>query len=185
MATRVFALCLMRHLLNFVTFGLLSQSLSGLSADFLAGGLLYALTSPVRMVNITPGNLGITEWVVALVGKVIGFRLMHLHGRALQLLVPRAVERLEDYEWLDGELVAGMVLGWNFGDGHLHAEQLLRSVQAQCGFEPGELRCIFVEAQPFAGRTLGYRIHDAATGLIAEGTLPIQTLRELQPWSCD
>jgi uncharacterized membrane protein YbhN (UPF0104 family) len=75
MAARVFALCLMRHLLNFATFGLLSQALSGVRADFLAGGLLYALTSPVRMVNITPGNLGITEWVVAVVGKVVAFDL--------------------------------------------------------------------------------------------------------------
>ena len=75
MALHVFALCLMRHVLNFVTFGLLSQSLSGVWADFLAGGLLYALTSPVRMVNITPGNLGITEWVVAVVGRVLTFDL--------------------------------------------------------------------------------------------------------------
>jgi hypothetical protein len=122
---------------------------------------------------------------VALVGKVIGFRLMHLHGRALQLLVPRAVDSLSDYEWLDGELVAGLVLGWNFGDGHLHSEQLLRSVQAQCDFAPAELRCIFVEAQPFGGQALSYRIVDAATGPIDQGTLSIQTLRELQPWACD
>src|SRR5207249_8439222 len=85
---------------------------------------------------------------VGLVGKVMGFRLMHLHGRALPLLLPRAVPRAEDYEWVDGELVAGMVLGWNFGDGHLHREELLRAVQEQCGFEEGELRCIFVESQP-------------------------------------
>ena len=75
MALRVFALCLMRHVLNFVTFGWLSQSLSGVSADFLAGGLVYALTSPIRMVNFTPGNLGITEWVVAVVGKMLAFDL--------------------------------------------------------------------------------------------------------------
>src|SRR5262249_35020647 len=62
---------------------------------------------------------------VGLVGKVMGFRLMHLHGRALPELLPKAVPRFEDYEWVDGELVAGMVLGWNFGEGHLHGEQLL------------------------------------------------------------
>ena len=78
-----------------------------------------------------------------LIGKVMGFRLMHLHGRALPLLVPRAVKRFEDYEYVDGELVAGLSLGWNFGDGHLHNEQLMQAIQAQCGFEPGELRCIF------------------------------------------
>jgi hypothetical protein len=44
-------------------------------ADFLTGGLVYALTSPVRMVNVTPGNLGVTEWIVALVGKALAFDL--------------------------------------------------------------------------------------------------------------
>jgi hypothetical protein len=119
---------------------------------------------------------------VGLVGKVMAFRLMHLHGRALPALIPRAVERLEDYEYLDGEIVAGLVLGWNFGDGHLHREGLLRAVQAQCGFEPGELRCIFVEAQALGGRTLAYRIHDAATGLVDRGELDVASLRARQPW---
>ena len=81
-----------------------------------------------------------------LLSKVMAFRLMHLHGRALPILVPRAVERLQNYHWLDGEVVAGMVIGWNFGEGHLHQEQLLEAVQAQCGFAPGELRCVFVES---------------------------------------
>jgi hypothetical protein len=119
---------------------------------------------------------------VGLVGKVMGFRLMHLQGRALPVLLPKAVERLEDYEYIDGEIVAGLVLGWNFGDGHLHREPLLRAVQDQCGFEPGELRCIFVEGQPFARATMDYRIHDAATGLIEAGTLDVNAMRRRQPW---
>jgi hypothetical protein len=120
---------------------------------------------------------------VGLVGKVMGFRLMHLHGRALPLLVPKAVDRLEDYEWLDGELVAGLALGWNFGDGHLHHEQLLASLQAQCGFEEGELRCIFVEPQPLFGKSLAYRIVDAKTGPIESGELAVSELRTRQPWN--
>ncbi|MFO0616320.1 MAG: DUF3556 domain-containing protein [Polyangiaceae bacterium] len=101
---------------------------------------------------------------VALVSKVVGFRMMHLHGRALVKLLPKAVDRVEDYEWMDGEIVAGMVLGWNFGEGHLHQEQLCESIQAQCGFEEGELRCIFVESQPLGRGTMEYRLHDAKTG---------------------
>jgi hypothetical protein len=120
---------------------------------------------------------------IGLVGKVIGFRLMHLHGRALPLLIPRAVDRLEDYEYVDGEIVAGLVLGWNFGDGHLHRESLLAAVQEQCGFEEGELRCIFVEGQPLGRRSLGYRIHDARTGLLEEGELDVGAMRQRQPWS--
>jgi hypothetical protein len=119
---------------------------------------------------------------VGLVGKVMGFRLMHLHGRALPLLVPKAVDRLEDYQWLDGELVAGLALGWNFGDGHLHNEQLLEAIQAQCGFDEGELRCIFVEPQPLFGKSLAYRIVDAKTGQLEAGELAVSELRTRQPW---
>lgn len=119
---------------------------------------------------------------IGLVGKVMGFRLMHLQGRALPILIPKAVDRLEDYEYLDGELVAGLVLGWNFGDGHLHREPLLAAVQDQCGFLPGELRCIFVEGQPLGRATMAYRIHDAATGLIEDGTLDVRAMRQRQPW---
>lgn len=122
---------------------------------------------------------------VGLLGKVIAFRAMHLHGRVLQLALPRAVERVEDYEWADGEIVAGTVLGWNFGDGHLHDEKLLAAVQAQCGFEEGELRCIFVESQPLFGKTLTWRAHDAKRGRVASGEVEVAKLRELQPWPVD
>jgi hypothetical protein len=119
---------------------------------------------------------------VAIVGKVMGFRLMHLHGRALSELVPRAVDRFEDYQWVDGEVVAGLVLGWNFGEGHLHNEQLLGEIQAQCGFDEGELRCIFVESQPFGKSTLSYRIADASSGRLEAGEVQVRDLLNRQPW---
>ena len=56
------------------------------------------------------------------------------------------------YDWMEGEVLGGMVLGWNFGDGHLNHTQLLEAVQAQCGFEPGEVRVVMVESQPLFGR---------------------------------
>jgi hypothetical protein len=119
---------------------------------------------------------------VGMLGRVIAFRQMHLHGRALQILLPKAVDRIEDYEYLDGELVAGIVLGWNFGDGHLHDERLLEAVQTQCAFEEGELRCIFVESQPFGRPWLHWRIADAESGRLEEGRLAIPYLLTLQPW---
>lgn len=119
---------------------------------------------------------------VGMAGRVIAFRLMHLHGRALPMLLPKAVERLEDYVWTDGEQIAGLALGWNFGDGHLHGEQLLRALQAQCAFEEGELRCIMVESEPLGKGTLHYRVLDAKTGLIEEGHARIAELRRCQPW---
>jgi hypothetical protein len=118
-----------------------------------------------------------------LIGRVMAFRMMHLHGRALPHLVPKSVDSLADYEWLDGELIAGLVLGWNFGEGHLHQEQLLQNVQRQCGFDEGELRCIFVESQPVFGRSLAWRVVDAKSGLRERGEVAVEELRAHQAWT--
>jgi len=143
---------------------------------------LERLTTSAGWIYDQLGHLYDRRTCVGIVGKVMAFRLMHLHGRLLSRLIPKAVPRLEDYEWIDGEMVAGMVLGWNFGDGHLHSEELLRAVQSQCSFEEGELRCIMVESQPLGRPTLYYRIHDAKTGLLEKGTANVGELRTLQPW---
>lgn len=73
--TGVLALSFVRHFFNFLTFGLLYQSLSRAPGEFLTGGLVYTITSPIRMVTITPGNFGINEWVAAIVGKALSFDL--------------------------------------------------------------------------------------------------------------
>jgi hypothetical protein len=83
---------------------------------------------------------------------------------------------------MDGEIVAGLALGWNFGDGHLNDLQLLRAIQAQCGFEAGELRVVMVESQPLFGRTMAWRIADAKTGVLESGATEIAPLRACQPW---
>ena len=122
------------------------------------------------------------EAMIASLSKVLGFRSMHLHGRCLQFLLPKAVDNIDEYEYLDGEIVAGIVIGWNFGEGHLHNMQLLRSIQDQCHFEEGELRCVFVESQPMGQGTHAYTIADAATGVMETGKIRVKDLLELQPW---
>jgi hypothetical protein len=112
----------------------------------------------------------------------LAHRFMHLEGRPLLEALPRAVDDIDAYEWLDGEVLGGMVLGWNFGDGHLNGEQLLRAVQAQCGFEPGELRVVSVESQPLFGRTMRWQIADAASGVLERGETEIAPMRDLPPW---
>jgi hypothetical protein len=119
---------------------------------------------------------------IGLVGKVMAFRLMHLQGRALPVLIPRAGVPLEECEYLDGEIVAGLALGWNFGDGHLHDERFIAAIQAECAFEPGEARVILVESQPLGRATMAYRIVDVATGELERGELDVRELREHQPW---
>lgn len=126
------------------------------------------------------------DQAIAVSGRALAFRLMHLQGRALPELLPRAVgniENIDQYIYSEGELVASVVVGWNFGEGHLHQEQLLAAIQKQCGFEEGELRCVFVESQPLFQGTLNYRIHDAKTGLMEDGKLEVRELLRRQPWA--
>lgn len=118
-----------------------------------------------------------------LLSKVIAFRSMHLHGRILQDLIPQLTDNIDDYVWRDGELVAGVVLGWNFGDGHIHNEQLLEAVQQRCQFASGELRCLFVEAQPVFKPYMEWRMWDARDGLLQSGRSIVKTLEEKQPWA--
>ena len=112
----------------------------------------------------------------------LAMRFMHLEGRPLLEALPHAVDDIDDYEWLDGEMMGGLVLGWNFGDGHLNGLQLLEAVQAQCGFAEGELRVVMVESQPLLGRTMKWRIADAAKGVFHEGESEIASMLALQPW---
>jgi hypothetical protein len=118
-----------------------------------------------------------------LLNKGLAFRAMHSHGRALTGLLPRATDgEVDDYAVRDGEIVSGVVNGWNFGDGHLHGLQLLQAVQERCGFAPGELRVITLESQPaFSGRQR-YAIHDAADGTIEEGFVRVRDMVGRQPW---
>lgn len=109
-------------------------------------------------------------------------RFMHFEGRPLLEALPQAVDDIDDYEWFEGEVLGGMVLGWNFGDGHLNGLQLLHAVQAQCGFEPGEVRVVMIESQPLFGRTMEWKIVDAASGPVAEGKTELARMTGLQPW---
>lgn len=118
----------------------------------------------------------------AVLAKALAFRAMHLHGRALALLARRAASDLDERTVIDGELVCGATLGWNFGDGHLHDERLVANVQRSAAFAPGELRCVMLESQPLFHATLDYRIVDAATGELERGRLPLEALLDRQPW---
>jgi hypothetical protein len=120
--------------------------------------------------------------VEAALAMIPSSRFMHLEGRVLLDALPRAVDDIDHYEWMDGEIVAGMILGWNFGDGHLNNTQLLEAVQQQCGFEPGELRVVMVESQPLFGRAMAWKIVDAASGVLEEGKTEIAPMRAFQPW---
>jgi hypothetical protein len=116
------------------------------------------------------------ETAELMLNKGLAFRAMHSHGRALNGLLPRAVDDVEAYVVREGELISGVV------DGHLHDQQLLAAVQEQCRYQPGELRIVTLESQPAHVPKQRYRIYDAADGLIEEGLVDVREMVTRLPW---
>src|SRR4029078_12795645 len=78
------------------------------------------LTKPAALVFDQLAGLYDPEMAEMMLTKGLAFRSMHSHGRALNGLLPRAVDDIEQYTAREGELLAGLAVGWNFGDGHFH-----------------------------------------------------------------
>ncbi|HNM85341.1 MAG TPA: DUF3556 domain-containing protein [Mycobacterium sp.] len=117
----------------------------------------------------------------------LAFRVMFANGRGLLTLLKRAIPvgREDDYAILEGEQFCAYAIGWNFGDGHLHNEQLIAALQNRCHFEPGEVRVILLDGQPIQTPTHEYRLVDAATGEFERGTFRVADTCARQPWQDD
>ncbi|MGB8387980.1 DUF3556 domain-containing protein [Mycobacterium sp.] len=115
------------------------------------------------------------------------FRGFNTHGRALFTLAHRAMagQNEDDYVITDGERICSTAIGWNFGDGHMHNEQLIAALQDRCRFEPGEVRVILLDAQPIHRQTQAYRLVDAATGEFEHGFVKVADMVTRQPWADD
>src|SRR5581483_9207580 len=98
------------------------------------------IKKPARIIVEQVGDIYDRETALYLLNRGLAFRALHSHGRALNALLPHAVEDVEAYDVREGELISNVVNGWNFGDAHFHGPQLLEAVQQRCGFEPGEVR---------------------------------------------
>ncbi len=117
----------------------------------------------------------------SILSRMLAFRMMHLPGRALHSLWHKAIDNLDNYVWMDGEFIAGEVVGWNFGDGHLHSDALLKSIQKRCNYATGELRCIFVESPSLHKQEMSWRIYDAKDGKLEQGVVNLRALKEQLP----
>jgi Transmembrane protein of unknown function (DUF3556) len=112
------------------------------------------------------------------------FRSFNTHGRAMFTLAHRAMagHNEDDYVLTDGERICSTAIGWNFGDGHMHNEQLIDALQERCHFEPGEIRVLLLDAQPIHKQRQEYRLIDPATGEFERGYVNVADMVTRQPW---
>ena len=112
------------------------------------------------------------------------FRSFNSHGRAMFALAHRAMAGFneDDYVLTDGERICSTAIGWNFGDGHMHNEQLIEALHERCHFEPGEVRIVLIDGQPIHRQRQEYRLVDAATGEFERGYVNVADLVTRQPW---
>jgi hypothetical protein len=143
------------------------------------------ITKSAKFAETQLNKLYDADTAEVLLYKGLAFRAMHSHGRALNGLLPRLVDDVEGYKVRDGEIVAGALAGWNFGDGHFHHEQLLEAVQERMDLKEGDIRVVALESQPtymFRDSKQRYRLLDAKTGLIEEGWVRCGEMTSREPW---
>lgn len=114
--------------------------------------------------------------------KAMAWRTMHSQGRGLMSLMMRHLARLEDYRIREGEFVCTTLVGWQFGDAHLHNEQTITAVQKRCAFEPGECIVVWVESQAIHSSRQEYKVIDAALGVVERGYWEVSDAVNEQPW---
>ncbi|MGW5466068.1 DUF3556 domain-containing protein [Streptomyces sp. NPDC003996] len=113
----------------------------------------------------------------------VAWRSMHSQGKGLlSVLHTYLGDDIDTYTVREGEIGANLILGWNFGDGHLHDDQLIEAIQRRLRFEPGEFVVVWVESQPLHRPTQEYFVMDAALGVVERGKWNVRDLTEEQPW---
>jgi Transmembrane protein of unknown function (DUF3556) len=112
----------------------------------------------------------------------VAWRSMHSQGRGLLSVLVSRLPDLDRRAVREGEFACNSIIGFNFGDGHLHDISLINAVQRRVSFAPGELVVIWVESQPIQSDVQQYQLIDAALGVIERGTWRVADAVREQPW---
>ncbi|HEY2503486.1 MAG TPA: DUF3556 domain-containing protein [Mycobacterium sp.] len=122
------------------------------------------------------------QWAEITMQHSIAWRSMHSQGRGLFSVLLKNLPDIDTRAVREGEFVCNSLIGFNFGDGHLHNEDLIAAVQEEAGFEPGELVIAWVESQAWGSKVQHYKLIDAALGVIERGTFDVADAVAEQPW---
>ncbi|NLU75777.1 DUF3556 domain-containing protein [Streptomyces sp. HNM0575] len=114
--------------------------------------------------------------------QTIAWRSMHSQGRGLFSVLAANLPDLDSRTVREAEFGCNSLIGFNFGDGHLHDEDLVRAVQERVGFAPGEWIVVWVESQAIHSPVQHYKVIDAALGVVERGYWRVADAVNEQPW---
>ncbi|MBU3064933.1 DUF3556 domain-containing protein [Nocardia sp. NEAU-G5] len=125
------------------------------------------------------------QWAEITMQQVIAWRTMHSQGRGLFSVLLKNLPDIETRTVREGEFLCNSLIGFNFGDGHLHDASFIAAVQREARFEPGEAVVVWVESQAWGSRVQHYQVIDAALGVVERGTWSVADAVDAQPWLPD
>ncbi|MET9267412.1 DUF3556 domain-containing protein [Amycolatopsis sp. NPDC004079] len=114
--------------------------------------------------------------------QTIAWRSMHSQGRGLFSVLAKNLPDLDARTVREAEFGCNSILGFNFGDGHLHGLDFVNAVQKRVGFAPGEWIVVWVESQAIHSKVQHYQVIDAALGVIERGHWTVADAVNEQPW---
>jgi hypothetical protein len=113
----------------------------------------------------------------------LGWRAMHSQGRGLNSVLINQLEGdIDTYTLREAEFSCNAIVGFNFGDGHLHDHRLIAAIQKRCRFAPGEFIVAWVESEPVGNGRQQYTVIDAAVGIVERGSWAVTDAVAEQPW---
>lgn len=122
------------------------------------------------------------KWAEITMQKTIAWRSMHSQGRGLFSVLLKNLPDIDTRTVREAEFACNSLIGFNFGDGHMHEEDMIAAVQRQAAFEPGELVVVWVESQAKGSKVQRYKVIDAALGVTERGTWNVADAVAEQPW---
>jgi len=128
--------------------------------------------------------LGYDERVAEVVmNQMLAWRSMHSMGRGLNSVMMRHLgDDIDTYTLREAEFSCNAIIGFNFGDGHLHNHRLIEAIQKRCRFAPGEFTVVWVESEPVFDGRQQYWVMDAAVGIVERGSWAVKDAVAELPW---
>ena len=106
---------------------------------------------------------------------MLAWRSLHSQGRGLNsVMMNQLGEDIDTYTLREAEFSCNAIVGFNFGDGHLHDQHLINAIQKRCQFDPGEFIVVWVESEPVFNGRQNYWVMDAAVGVVETGSWAVK-----------